>query len=157
MIHQMAKTLLRFGFFLGPYILQNRFFQFTGKRPRIGKKNVRFPSALYANFLEVENPSCLAWCGLIAKLGCCLLTFLLIYLFGWSPDLAHKGLQRGWDGFFPWANSGGWGLGRAMLVISMATISFHKSPFFASRAIGQEWPHWSLVCLASTHPSPFPH
>lgn len=59
----MAKTLLGFGFVLNPYILQNRFFNSLERDPEWKKKNVRVPSALLANFLEVENLSFLASVG----------------------------------------------------------------------------------------------
>ena len=55
----MAKTLLGLGSFWA-HIFCKIDFSAHWKETQNGKENVRVPSALLANFLEVENPSCLA-------------------------------------------------------------------------------------------------
>lgn len=52
----MAKTLLRFGFFLGPYILQNRFFFFNSpeRGPRWERKMCGLPLLFVPISLKLE-------------------------------------------------------------------------------------------------------
>lgn len=64
------------------------------------KKNVRVPSAPLANFLDVANPSCWAWCQIAASS----LSYLFNFLDGLQAWLrrATKGLKYA----FSWASQG---------------------------------------------------
>jgi hypothetical protein len=59
----VAKTLLGFGLVWAHIFCKIDFSTHWKEIWNGKKKNVRVPSALLANFLEVENPSCLAHAG----------------------------------------------------------------------------------------------
>lgn len=117
----MAKTLLRFGFFLGPYVLQNRFFNSLERDPEWERKMEGFSLRFMPISLKVKIH--LAWPE-VGSLPNWVAVSLLSYLFSFLDGLqtwlqkGHKGVEMD---FFPGPIQKG-GEPRAMPVVSIATV-----------------------------------